>query len=93
MLCPERNQDLPAHKFCGLRGVSADDVLARQRRPGWESLGAPTAAGRPELDKHLLGGLLQVLMAGVGSSATIANALLAIQHAVSIPGLEKRVLL
>jgi hypothetical protein len=35
-------------------------------------------------DKRILGGLLQALMAGVGNSATIANAVLAIQHAVSV---------
>jgi hypothetical protein len=58
-----------------------------------ESLDAPTAAGRPEPDKHLLGGLLQVLMAGGGKLGNNANALLAIQRAVSIPGLERRVLL
>jgi len=38
--------------------------------------------GRPEPDKHVLGGLLHVLMAGWENSATIANALLAIRHAV-----------
>jgi hypothetical protein len=47
-----------------------------------ESLGAGTAAGRPEPDKQVLGGLLRVLMAGVGDSATIADALLVIQYAV-----------
>jgi len=33
-------------------------------------------------NKHILGGLLQALMAGVQNSALVANAVLAIQHAV-----------
>jgi hypothetical protein len=34
-------------------------------------------------NKHILGGLLHALMAGVQNSATIATAVLAIQHAVT----------
>lgn len=35
-------------------------------------------------NKHILGGLLQALMAGVQNSAALANAVLAIQHAVAL---------
>jgi hypothetical protein len=45
---------------------------------------AAREAGKPKPDRHVLGGLLQALMAGVGNSAMIANALLAIQHAVQV---------
>jgi cytochrome P450 len=38
--------------------------------------------GKP--DKRILSGLLQALMAGVTNSAALANAVVAIQHAVSI---------
>lgn len=34
-------------------------------------------------NKHIVGGLLHALMAGVENSATLANAVLAIQHAVT----------
>jgi hypothetical protein len=34
-------------------------------------------------NKHILSGLLQALMAGVQNSATLANAVLAIQHAIT----------
>jgi len=57
-------------------------VLALAIAASLAPLGATTAVGRPEPDKHVLGGLLQVLMAGWENSATIANALLAIRHAV-----------
>lgn len=45
---------------------------------------AQREAGKDRPDKHVLGGLLQALMAGVANSATLANAVLAIQHAVSV---------
>lgn len=35
-------------------------------------------------NKHILGGLLQALLAGVQNSAALANAVLAIQHAVTV---------
>lgn len=35
-------------------------------------------------NKHILGGLLHALMAGVQNSATLATAVLAIQHAVTV---------
>jgi hypothetical protein len=38
--------------------------------------------GKP--NKHILGGLLHALLAGVQNSATLANAVLAIQHAVTV---------
>lgn len=41
-----------------------------------------TSKERP--NKHILGGLLQALLAGVGNVTTLANAVAAIQHAVSI---------
>jgi hypothetical protein len=79
MLCPECNQDNPpVYKFCGSCGVSAPTVLAT----GVGVLNAGAAARRPEPDKRVLGGLVPAMMAGRGNSATIANALLAIQHAV-----------
>jgi hypothetical protein len=60
-------------------------VLAPATAASLASLVAGAAAGRPEPDTHVRGGLLRVLrllMAGVGNSATIADALLVIQHAV-----------
>jgi uncharacterized membrane protein YccC len=57
-------------------------ALAPATAASLASLGAGAAAGRPDPDKQVRGGLLRVLMAGVGSSATIANVLLVIQHAV-----------
>jgi hypothetical protein len=57
-------------------------VLAPATAASLASLGAGAAAGGPEPGKHVRGGLLRVVMAGVGNSATIANALLVIQHAV-----------
>jgi hypothetical protein len=57
-------------------------VLASATAASLASLGGGAAAGRPEPDTYVRGGLLRVLMAEVGNSATIANALLVIQHAV-----------
>jgi hypothetical protein len=48
------------------------------------AVSAQRETARDKPDKKLLGGLLQALMAGVRNSATLANAVLAIQHAVTI---------
>jgi hypothetical protein len=41
-------------------------------------------AGRDKPNKHILGGLLHALMTGVQNSAALADAVIAIQHAVSV---------
>jgi hypothetical protein len=41
-------------------------------------------ARKSKPDKRTLSGLLQALMAGVTNSAALANAVVAIQHAVSV---------
>jgi hypothetical protein len=48
------------------------------------AVSARQEARKDEPNKHILGGLLQALMAGVQNSAILANAVLAIQHAVSV---------
>jgi len=48
------------------------------------AVSAQQEAGKDKPNKHILGGLLQALLAGVQNSATIANAVLAIQHAVTV---------
>jgi cytochrome P450 len=48
------------------------------------AVSAQREARKSKPDKRILSGLLQALMAGVTTSATLANAVLAIQHAVSI---------
>jgi hypothetical protein len=40
--------------------------------------------GRERPNKHILGGMLQVLLAGVANVTSLANAVVAIQHAVSV---------
>jgi hypothetical protein len=60
----------------------APAVLAPAAAASLAFLGAGAAAAGPEPDKHVRGGLLRVVMAGVGNSATMANALLVIQYAV-----------
>jgi hypothetical protein len=45
---------------------------------------AQREAGKDKPNKSILGGLLQALMAGVGNSATLANAVIAVQQAVGI---------
>jgi hypothetical protein len=54
-----------------------------------ESLAAVAVSAQREAvksapDKRILGGLLQALMAGVTNSAALANAVVAIQHAVTV---------
>ncbi len=48
------------------------------------AVSAQREAQRRKPDKRILGGLLQALMAGVTNSAALANAVVAIQHAVSV---------
>ena len=48
------------------------------------AVSAQQEARKDKPNKHILGGLLQALMAGVQNSATIANAVLAIQHAITV---------
>jgi hypothetical protein len=48
------------------------------------ALSAQQEACQDKPNKHILGGLLHALMAGVQNSATLANAVLAIQHAISV---------
>ncbi len=48
------------------------------------AVSAQREARRSKPDKRILSGLLQALMAGVTSSAAVANAVVAIQHAVSV---------
>lgn len=48
------------------------------------ALSAQREAVRARPDKRILSGLLQALMAGVANSAALANAVVAIQHAVSV---------
>ncbi len=45
---------------------------------------AQQEAGKDKPNKHIMGGLLQALLAGVQNSAAIATAVLAIQHAVTV---------
>ncbi len=59
-------------------GVADPDSLAEM------AASAQREARKDRPNKHVLGGLLQALMAGVGNSATLANAVLAIQHAISV---------
>lgn len=47
------------------------------------AVSAGQEAHKDQPNKHILGGLLHALMAGVQNSATLANAVLAIQHAVT----------
>jgi hypothetical protein len=46
------------------------------------SAGREAQKGKP--DKRILGGLLHALLAGVANSAALANAVVAIQHAVAV---------
>lgn len=48
------------------------------------AVSAEREAGRNKPDKRILSGLMQALMAGVTNSAALANAVVAIQHAVSV---------
>lgn len=48
------------------------------------AVSAQREAAKSRPDKGILGGLLQALMAGVANSAALANAVVAIQHAVSV---------
>ena len=47
------------------------------------AVSAREEADKEQPNKHILGGLVHALMAGVENSATLANAVIAIQHAVS----------
>jgi hypothetical protein len=59
-------------------GVDDPEALAEV------AVSAQREAGKSKPDKRILGGLLQALMAGVTNSAVLANAVVAIQHAVSV---------
>lgn len=59
-------------------GVDDPDSLAEV------ASSAQREASKDKPSKNVLGGLLQALMAGVSNSAVLANAVLAIQHAVSV---------
>lgn len=48
------------------------------------AVSAQREAAKTRPDKGILSGLLQALMAGVTNSAALANAVVAIQHAVSV---------
>ena len=48
------------------------------------AVSAQREACKSKPDKRILSGLLQALMAGVTNSAALANAVVAIQHAVSV---------
>jgi hypothetical protein len=48
------------------------------------AVSAQREARKGQPDKRILGGLLQALMAGVANSAALANAVVAIQHAVAV---------
>jgi hypothetical protein len=48
------------------------------------AVSARQEARKDRPNKHIMGSLLQALMAGVGNSAALANAVVAIQHAVSV---------
>ena len=60
--------------------VGVDDPAALAQVA--ETVLAETSKERP--NKHILRGLLQALLAGVGTVTTLANAVAAIQHAVSV---------
>ena len=59
-------------------GVDDPEALAEV------AVSAQREAGKTKPDKRILGGLLQALMAGVTNSTALANAVVAIQHAVSV---------
>jgi hypothetical protein len=59
-------------------GVNDPDSLAEMAASAYRE------AGKDRPKKKILGGLLQAIMAGVENSAILANAVMAIQHAVSI---------
>ena len=48
------------------------------------AVSAQQEARKDQPNKHILSGLLHALMAGVQNSAILANAVLAIQHAVTV---------
>ena len=48
------------------------------------AVSAQQEARKDQPNKHILGGLLTALMAGVQNSAMLANAVLAIQHAITV---------
>lgn len=59
-------------------GVNDPDSLAQV------AASAQREVGKERPNKHVLGGLLQAIMAGVENSVTLASAVLAIQHAVGV---------
>ncbi|MGO9081204.1 MAG: hypothetical protein ACLQDY_19545 [Streptosporangiaceae bacterium] len=59
-------------------GVQDPEALAEV------AVSAEREARKDKPDKRILGGLLHALMAGVANSAALANAVTAIQHAVSV---------
>jgi hypothetical protein len=59
-------------------GVDDPEALAQV------AVSAQREAGKGKPDKRILSGLLQALMAGVTNAAALANAVAAIQHAVSV---------
>lgn len=78
--------------LAGLRAALSSLVdQLRASPPGVEDPGAlaeVAVSAQQEMDKgkpnkHILGGLLHALMAGVQNSATLATAVVAIQHAVT----------
>jgi hypothetical protein len=78
--------------LAGLRAALSSLVDQLRASPaGVEDPGAlaeVAASAQQEMDKdkpnkHILGGLLHALMAGVQNSATLATAVVAIQHAVT----------
>jgi hypothetical protein len=88
------NQDQGAviEDLAGLRAALSSLVEQLRASPaGVEDPGAlveVAVSAQQEVDKnkpnkHILGGLLHALMAGVQNSATLATAVLAIQHAVT----------
>jgi hypothetical protein len=70
--------DLVAQLRSGPAGVSDPGSLADVAGS------AQREAGKVKPDKRILGGLLQALMAGAANSTAIANAVVAIQHAVAV---------
>lgn len=69
---------LVAELQSGPPGVSDPGSLAQV------AASAEREAGKSKPDKGILSGLLHALMAGVANSAALANAVLAIQHAVTV---------
>lgn len=87
-----QNQGADIEDLAGLRAALSSLVDQLRASPaGVEDPGAlaeVAVSAQQEMDKdkpnkHILGGLLHALMAGVQNSATLATAVVAIQHAVT----------